>query len=561
MRFLVTGGTGFIGRNLVRSLAASNHEVIVISRSPSQSAELGVRVITLPGWPFSDISDEWLKALMELGPLDYVVHLAGDPRYGNGTQYQKSNVDLTRTFIRTLELLDNPPKFIFASSIGAVDYVKFQAPVTRNENAPRNPLSDYGQSKLDAESIVGQSCLASAVLRFGMVFGSDMRNDSHLAVLSRLIRFGALRWLLRSSVGVLPMVSVEDAVSAIRLIAERNLGGTFNVVGENLGISEIVETIAGVGRCPRKILRLGKAGSLLPAKVAPLTAPLLAFDSSKLRNQGWSVSGDYLTQISRLFNSRSSSGKFQIVVGCASGLGLEIFRCLSRTGENVIGIDRDELALQNLAAAFPSQTTLLGDVNEANLFERISELANDHFEKLRYGDLYLVAGLGHRGSILSTPSTIDAELFSVNVLSRLRLVREYMSKVLDQSGSSRIVLVSSSTALQPLHSFGSYSATNAALLAFGRVLIQELKATSVRAHVILPAGMRTSFQKIYGVKQPRFEKLLDPSVVARKMIRQKHRSSRIVLIGSKARLMLFLSKVLPVRVNDAMWAGLSKRLR
>ena len=136
-----------------------------------------------------------------------------------------------------------------------------------------------------------------------------------------------------------------------------------------------------------------------------------------------------------------------------------------------------------------------------------------------------------------------------------------MSKVLDQSGSSRIVLVSSSTALQPLHSFGSYSATNAALLAFGRVLIQELKATSVRAHVILPAGMRTSFQKIYGVKQPRFEKLLDPSVVARKMIRQKHRSSRIVLIGSKARLMLFLSKVLPVRVNDAMWAGLSKRLR
>ena len=79
MRVLITGGTGLIGRALSADLVADGHEVIVLSRSPGQVADLseGVRV---EGWD-AETAEGWAHLA---DGADAIVNLAGANLAGEG---------------------------------------------------------------------------------------------------------------------------------------------------------------------------------------------------------------------------------------------------------------------------------------------------------------------------------------------------------------------------------------------------------------------------------------------------------------------------------------------
>ena len=73
MNILVTGGTGTLGREVVRALAAAGHRAVTMSRKPSPDAA------TAPRWATADIvSGEGLAAAV--ADMDAIVHAASDPR-------------------------------------------------------------------------------------------------------------------------------------------------------------------------------------------------------------------------------------------------------------------------------------------------------------------------------------------------------------------------------------------------------------------------------------------------------------------------------------------------
>lgn len=78
MRYIITGGSGFIGSRLSESLVADGHEVIILSRSPAkQSASSGVQVVqwdarTADGW--GHLADGAFA----------IVNLAGETTGGSG---------------------------------------------------------------------------------------------------------------------------------------------------------------------------------------------------------------------------------------------------------------------------------------------------------------------------------------------------------------------------------------------------------------------------------------------------------------------------------------------
>ena len=82
MKVLVTGATGFIGRNLIRELEAS-HELRLLDQARPEEATMfaGATRLVAPfrtDWPFvqADITDE-AAMLAAMDGMDAVIHLAG----------------------------------------------------------------------------------------------------------------------------------------------------------------------------------------------------------------------------------------------------------------------------------------------------------------------------------------------------------------------------------------------------------------------------------------------------------------------------------------------------
>ena len=58
MKLFVTGGTGFLGRNVVSRLAARGHEIVMLSRRPVEDLPVGVRVVLGDVRGYSPIRDQ-----------------------------------------------------------------------------------------------------------------------------------------------------------------------------------------------------------------------------------------------------------------------------------------------------------------------------------------------------------------------------------------------------------------------------------------------------------------------------------------------------------------------
>jgi nucleoside-diphosphate-sugar epimerase len=560
MRLLITGVTGFIGRWTAKIAIESGHEVFALTRVPlsHEMKALGVNEICISTWTknleFSDLA----PCTQDGQKIDAVIHLAGDAHYGNGDHYISANVRPTQLLMAAVKELSPNSKFVYASSVGAQDFPRANSTRMHNELTPPKPRSDYGKSKLNAEALVRDSGLDFAIARLGMVIGSDMRSDSHVSVILRDSQSSVYRKVLSIFRGVLPLVDVKDVVSALLLMAEKqHPSGTYLVVDENLTISDVMNKPRGTSVLLAEKFGLGPMGMLLPAKITTALSPVMRFDSSKLRASGWvprTKIEDTLRQIH--LRSSVSKRKIQVITGVGSGLGRAFLSEIAQSDSTVIGIDRDQAAVDQLKKEFPDDFFMCSDVVSPTLFEEIQDIARNA-EGLLEG-LYLVAGIGRKTAFIDQEIANLRAQFEVNVLARLVLARRFLQYLRENETKGRLAIVSSSTAIQPLPQFSVYGSTNAALLSFGRSLISEVNPKLCQILIIVPGGMDTNFQSTAGVKRLEKEKLLDPSTIAQKIVKMGLRRSQVLVIGRNARIAQLLSRVLPWKVADVFWAKLTK---
>ena len=122
---VVTGASGFVGRNLLDDLK-NEYRIFAIARK-SQS-ECNAPVHPNIAWIRADISNEESisKAFREIktaGGADYLFHLAAFYEFGGADcpEYKTTNVDGTRTLLELV--IDMKLKlFIFSSSIAACKF-------------------------------------------------------------------------------------------------------------------------------------------------------------------------------------------------------------------------------------------------------------------------------------------------------------------------------------------------------------------------------------------------------------------------------------------------------
>lgn len=562
MRLLITGVSGFLGRHTALAAIKAGHEVVAVGREPlsDEMKSVGAIEFIWPGWPTQILATGLSELITQFGPLDAVIHLAGDPHYGNGPHYYEANVVPTDLLVRSIEQINTTCKFVLASSVGAQDFPRVSSSRLHDEDTKPLPRSDYGRSKLEAEGVVTSSQVDYAIARLGMIVGPGMRNDSHVAVLltstsSPLIRRALALWR-----GFFPLVHIDDAVAALLLMAQRvTPSGTYLVVGSNTPIKTIINIPSGRKK-GQGVLSLGVLASFLPAKLATAMSPVMRFDSSKLRAIGWEPRQNIEDAINKVhIELQEPSHELQIVTGVASGLGRAVMEEIILNNGRVIGIDQNSVVIGELKARFSNQTFICADVTDPKLFDQIQRISRQIGSPI--SSLYLIAGLGSKARFIDHDFDNVRVQFEVNVLARLNLAQRFLQNLKQIKRSGRLVIVSSSTAIQPLPDFAVYGATNAALLSFGRALISETSPNLCQILVIVPGGMDTNFQQTAGVRRLEKERLLNPSIVAKRIVRPASRKSGVQIIGRNARVAQILSRILPWKAGDAIWAYLTKLTR
>jgi uncharacterized protein (TIGR01777 family) len=142
MKIVVAGGTGFLGRPLVRSLAAGGDEVVVLTRNPPRTTASEARFVP---WAADGHAGSWAS---ELGAADAVVNLAGASiGAGRWTTTQKarilqSRLLATRSLVAAIHAAPRAPgAFISGSAVGYYGPLGDE-PVTETHAAGTDFLAD-----------------------------------------------------------------------------------------------------------------------------------------------------------------------------------------------------------------------------------------------------------------------------------------------------------------------------------------------------------------------------------------------------------------------------------
>ena len=213
-RILVTGSTGFVGRQMIAKLVQSQLNPVAWARSSVGSGTL----------PFDQDIEIQVGSLSEAGDfirknpdIVAVIHLAAVVAPKHRSTAFETNVDLTCKLASEISKRTSPPVFIYVSSLAAGG----PSPEShkRKESELAAPKSIYGESKLAAERALLKfaDAVPISIVRPPGVFGPSDRN---LFQLFRTVRAG---W---NFVGIskrfqYSFVHVDDLTSGILSVLER----------------------------------------------------------------------------------------------------------------------------------------------------------------------------------------------------------------------------------------------------------------------------------------------------------------------------------------------------
>lgn len=281
---LVTGGTGFLGANLVRALCRAGRPVRVLSRGVSPAApEAGVELVR------ADIGDRAAvrQALQGVGTL---FHFASTTN--PATAHGHAIYDIESNLAATVGLLDAAAtegirRVVYASSGGTVYGRISTAPAAETHST--DPICSHGIVKLAVEKYLylfrQQAGTPYTILRYANPYGpgqSMHRAQGAVAVLAgRILQRQPIEIFGDGSV-VRDFIYIDDVIDATLCAAEAGEGADaiFNI-GSGVGVS-IRELLAALEHA------IGEKADVRYLPARSFDVPVSTLDSSKAaRLLGW----------------------------------------------------------------------------------------------------------------------------------------------------------------------------------------------------------------------------------------------------------------------------------
>ena len=304
--YLITGGAGFIGSNLVRHLLAQGEQVRILDNFSTgrreNVAELARDIECVEGDLRNDADVQramvGVRYVLHLGALGSVSRSVQDPM----TTHEVNSTGTLRALIAARDA--GVERFVFSSSSS----VYGNTPVLpKQEDMTPTPLSPYALSKLTGEHYVrlfySLYGLATFSLRYFNVFGPRQNPKSQYAAVIPLfvdaLQAGQAPVIYGDGEQTRDFTYVDDVIAANLACCSapaEAAGGVFNVAwGNRVSVNELARRIGGLlGRDIPPVYQAPRAGDVRDSQADATRAhrllgwqPRVPFDDGLRRTVEW----------------------------------------------------------------------------------------------------------------------------------------------------------------------------------------------------------------------------------------------------------------------------------
>ena len=257
MKFLVTGGAGFIGNNIVRLLLKSNHEVDIIDNLHTGKIENIKDILNQINFFKIDIRNkkELEKIINNYDGIFHEAALTAVPEsFEKPKEYNDVNVIGTKNIFDIANRRNI--RVVYASS-SSVYGNTIEIPI--KENSKREPINPYGQTKLDDEILAEKLKDLSVIgLRYFNVYGIG-QNISYAGVITNFLeKIKNKKPLIINGKGnqVRDFIHVNDiAKSNLDAMLSNVKKGFFNIgTGIPTSINNLAEMMVKISQNQNKII-------------------------------------------------------------------------------------------------------------------------------------------------------------------------------------------------------------------------------------------------------------------------------------------------------------------
>lgn len=231
-RVFVSGGTGFLGQRLVRSLARCGVDVVALIRD---ATKVPVDLRDCANFVVGDLQDE-SELGRHLAGVTFVFHCAAvTTNSGPWHIHHDTNVRGTEHLVRAAARA-KVKHIVHTSSVAVYGLDDRPHAVDESKPLPVNPdrWAYYIRSKIEAEQVARalaeEHNAALSILRLGLLYGPGTARR----VGRGLVQVGAWRFVLGSGRNHLPYTYVDNAVDCMLLAVAKSRPGVeaYNVVDE-----------------------------------------------------------------------------------------------------------------------------------------------------------------------------------------------------------------------------------------------------------------------------------------------------------------------------------------
>jgi nucleoside-diphosphate-sugar epimerase len=291
VKVLVTGSSGFLGSHIAERLVADGHSVRLLLRDTSNRQWVkGIPREEARG----DITDPESLAPAVAG-VDAVVHSAGLVKARTEAEFAAVNATGTGNLLKAVEeSAPNLHRFVYVSTLAAHGPSPDGRP--RPVDAPPNPITAYGRSKLAGEDLVRLSPIAprSVIFRPPAIYGP---RDPALVPFFQFARFRVAP-LLMGGRNRISIVYAPDAAAAIATAAtaEADVNGKVYTLDDGeihtwrhlLGaVERAIGHRALLLNCPRWTFDLAALGSEAYGAVTRRAVPLTREKVREMSQRHW----------------------------------------------------------------------------------------------------------------------------------------------------------------------------------------------------------------------------------------------------------------------------------